>query len=104
LDEVYKDVDGIGVHSGALVAAGVENGGTDVARKCIWLGGLCRWGIAVGGDRLSIEFVDNVDVGVVDGDNRIGGGCLCNGSAELVGVSSALGSLVVASCGLGCVL
>ena len=84
MDEVYKDVDGIGVHSGALVAAGVENGGTDVARKCIWLGGLCRWGIAVGGDRLSVEFVDNVDVGVVDGGNRSGGGCSCNGSAELV--------------------
>ena len=104
MDEVNKDVDGIDVHSGALVAAGVENGGADVARKCIWLGGLCWWGIVVGGDRLSVKFVDNVDVGVVNGGNRSGGGCSCNGSAELVGVSSALCSLVVASCCLCCVL
>jgi hypothetical protein len=42
---------------------------------------------------------------VVRNDCNIGGGgCLCNGSAELVGVSSALCSLVVASCCLGCVL
>ncbi len=105
MDEVYKDVDGIGAHFGALVAVGVENGGADVARKCTWLGGLCQWGINVGGDRLKRVFVDNMDVGVVDGGNRSGGGCSCsNGSAELVRVSSALGSLVVASCGLGCVL
>ena len=104
MDKVDKDVDGVGVHPGALVAAGVENGGADVARKCIWLGGLCWWGIVVDGDRLSVEFVDNVDVGVVDGCNRSGGGCSCNGSAELVGVSSALCSLVVASCCLCCVL
>ena len=58
----------------------------------------------MGGDWLSVEFVHNVDVGVVNGGNRSGGGCSCNGSAELVGVSSALGSLIVASCGLGCVL
>ena len=57
-----------------------------------------------GGDWLGVEFVDDVDVGVVNGGNRGGGGCSCNGSAELVGVSSALGSLVVASCSLGCVL
>ncbi len=104
MDKVYKDVDGIGIHPGALVTAGVENGVADVARECIWLGGLWQWGVVVGGDRLSVEFVDNVDVGVVDGGNRGGGGCSCNGSAELVGVSSALGSLVVASCSLGCVL
>ena len=104
MDKVYKDVDGIGVYPGALVTAGVENGVADVARECIWLGGLWRWGIVVGGDRLSVKFVDNVDVGVVDGGNRGGGGCSCNGSAELVGVSSMLGSLVVASCSLGCVL
>ena len=104
MDKVDKDVDGVGVHPGALVAAGVENGGADVARECIWLGGLWRWGVVVGGDRLSEEFVDNVDVGVVDGGNRGGGGCSCNGSAELVGVCSALGSLVVASRSLGCVL
>ena len=58
----------------------------------------------MGGDRLSVEFVHTVDVGVVNGGNRSGGGCSCNGGAELVGVGSALGSLVVASCGLGCVL
>ena len=51
----------------------------------------------MGGDRLSVEFVDNVDVGVVDGGNRVGGGCLCDSSAELIRVSSALGGLVVAS-------
>ena len=27
-------------------------------------------GMVLGGDRLSVEFVDNVDVGVVDGCNR----------------------------------
>ncbi len=104
MDEVRKDVDGVGVHSGTLVSAGVGNGGADVARDCIWLGGLWWWGIVVGGDRLSVELIYNVDVGVVNGGNRGGGGCLCNGSAELVGVSSTLGNLVVASCGLGCVL
>jgi hypothetical protein len=62
LDEVYKDVNGVGVHSGALVLAGVENGGADVARECIWLGGLWWWGIVVGGERLSVEFIHNVDV------------------------------------------
>ena len=36
MDEVHKDVDGVGVHSGTLVSAGVENGGADVARDCIW--------------------------------------------------------------------
>jgi hypothetical protein len=36
------------------------------------------------GDWLGVEFVDNVDVGVVDGGNRGGGSCSCDGSAELV--------------------
>ena len=104
MDKVDKDVDRVGVYPGALVAAGVENGGADVARECIWLGELWWWGVVVGGDRLSVEFVDNVDVGVVNGCNRGGSGCSCNGSAELVGISGALGSLVVASCSLCCVL
>ena len=81
------------------------NGCTDVAREGIWLGGWCRWGIVLGGDRLGVEFVDNVDIGVVDGGNRDrGGGCLCDGSAKSVGVSSALGSSVVSSQSRGCVL
>jgi hypothetical protein len=53
--------------------------------------------MVLGGDRLSVEFVDNVDVGVVDGGNRGGGSRSCDGSAKLVGVSSALGSLGVSS-------
>ena len=104
MDKVDKDVDRVSVYPGALVAAGVENGGADVARECIWLGGLWWWGVVVGGDRLSVEFVDNVDVGVVDGCNGGGSGCSCDGSAELVGISGTLGSLVVASCSLCCVL
>ncbi len=39
---------------------------------------------------MSVEFVGNVDVGVVNGGNRSGGGCSCNNGAELVGVNSAL--------------
>ncbi len=53
--------------------------------------------MVLGGGRLGVEFVDNVDVGVVDGGNRGGGSRSCDGSAELVRVSSALGSLVVSS-------
>jgi hypothetical protein len=60
--------------------------------------------MVLGGDRLSVEFVDNVDVGVVDGGNRGGGSRSCDGSAKLVGVSSALGSLGVSSRSWGCVL
>ena len=84
MNEVYKDIDGVGIKSGTLVATGMEDGGGNVAREGIWLGGLCWWGIVVGGDRLSVKFVDNVDVGVFNGGNRGGGGCSCDGSAELV--------------------
>ena len=62
--------------------------------------------MVLGGDRLGVEFVDNVDVdvGVVDGGNRGGGSCLWNGCAKLVGVSCTLGSLVVSSQSRCCVL
>ena len=103
LDEVYKDINEVGVHSGTIVVTSVENGYAYVARDGIWLGWWWRWGMVLGGDRLGVEFVDNVDIGVVDGGNR-GGGCSCDGSAKLVGVSSALGSLVVSSQSRGCVL
>ena len=72
--------------------------GTAYGGRVVVVGDCCGWGL------VSVEFIYNVDVGVLDGGNRGGGGCSCNGSAELVGVSSALGSLVVASRGLGCVL
>jgi hypothetical protein len=60
--------------------------------------------MVLGGDRLGVEFVDNVDVGVVDGGNRGGGSRSSDGSVKLVGVSCALGSLVVSSRSRGCVL
>ena len=105
MDEVYKDINGDGVHYGALVVTSVENGCADVAREGIWLGGWWRWGMVLGGDRLGVKFVDNVDVGVADGGNRGGGSCLCDSSAKLVvGVSCALGSLVVSSQSQGCIL
>ena len=84
MNEVYKDIDGVSIQSGTLVATGMEDGGADVAREGIWLGGWWRWGVVLGGDWLGVEFVDNVDVGVIDGGNRGGGGCSCDGSAELV--------------------
>ena len=86
------------------MATSVENGCANVAREGIWLGGWWRWGMVLGGDWLGVEFVDNVDVGVVDGGNRGGGSCSCDGSAKLVGVSCTLGSLVVSSQSWHCVL
>ena len=41
-------------------------------------------GVVLDGDWLGVEFVDTVDVGVFNGGNRGGGGCSCDGSAELV--------------------
>ena len=84
MNKVYKDIDGVGIQSGTLVATGMEDGGEDVAREGIWLGGWWRWGVVLDGDWLGVEFVDNVDVGVFNGGNRGGGGCSCDGSAELV--------------------
>ena len=84
MNEVYKDIDGVGIQSGTLVATGMEDGGEDVAREGIWLGGWWRRGVVLDGDWLGVEFVDNVDVGVFNGGNRGGGGCSCDGSAELV--------------------
>ena len=39
--EVNEDVDGVSVHPSTLIATGMEDGGTDVAREGIRLGG--RW-------------------------------------------------------------
>ena len=62
----------------------MEDGGADVAREGTWLGRWWQWGMVLGGDWLGVEFVDNVNVGVVNGGNRCGGGCSCDGSEELV--------------------
>ena len=48
----------------------MEDGGADVTREGIWLE-WWWWGMVLGGDRLGVEFVDNVDVKVVDGGNRV---------------------------------
>ena len=53
--------------------------------------------MSLGGDWLCVELFDNVDVGVINGVNRGGGGCSCNGSAALVGVCYFLGGMVVAN-------
>ena len=37
----------------------------------------------MGGDWLGAEFVDHVDVGVVNGGNRGGGGCYCDGKQQV---------------------
>ena len=39
--------------------------------------------MVLGGDRLGVEFVDNVDVGVVDGGNRGGGSRSSDGSVRV---------------------
>ncbi len=41
LHQVDENVDGVSVHSSTLIATGMEDGGTDVAREGIGLGG--RW-------------------------------------------------------------
>ncbi len=83
----------------------MEDGGADVAREGIGLGGWWWWGVSFSGDWLCVEFFDYVDVGVVHGDNQGGGGCLCKGSAELVGVvCCTLGGTVVANRCRGIVL
>jgi len=38
LDEVDKDINGVGIHPGTLVATWVEDGDADIAREGIWLG------------------------------------------------------------------
>ncbi len=82
----------------------MEDGGADVAREGIELGGWWRWRVSMGGDWLCIELFDNVDVGVINGGNQGGGGCSCNGSAELVGVCCFLGGTVVTNQCRGIVL
>ncbi len=75
----------------------MEDGGADVAREGVGLGGWWQWGVSLGGDWLCVELFDEFDVGVINGGNQGGGGCLCNGSAELVGVCCFLGGMVVAN-------
>ncbi len=53
-------------------------------------------GVSLDADWLCVELFDNVDVGVING-GRGGGGCLCNSSAELIGVCCFLGGTVVAN-------
>ena len=53
--------------------------------------------MVLGKDQLGVEFVDNVDVGVVDESNGGGCSCECDSSSKLVRVGSTLGSLVMAS-------
>jgi hypothetical protein len=82
----------------------MEDGGADVAREGIGLGGWWRWGVSLGGDRLCLELFDDVDVGFINGGDQGGGGCLCNGSAESVGVCYFLGGMVVSNRCRGIVL
>ncbi len=48
----------------------MEDGGTDVAREGVGLGGWWQWGVSLGADWLCVEFFDNVDVGVVNGGDQ----------------------------------
>ena len=73
----------------------MEDGGADVAGESIGLGGWSRWGVVLGRDWLGVQFIDNVDVGGVNGSNRVRGGCLCEGRGELVTVGCQLGGSVV---------
>ena len=77
------------------MATCVDDCGADVARESIELGGWWRWGVVLSGDWLCVQFVDNVDVGGVNGGNRGRGACSCDGRAELVTVGCALGGLVM---------
>ncbi len=102
--EIFLDVDGnwawtrsinilieSAFKTGTLVAAGMEDGGADVAREGIGLGGWWRWGVSLGGDWLCVELFDDVDVEVINRGNQGGGGCSCNVSAESVRVCCFLG-------------
>jgi hypothetical protein len=82
----------------------MEDGGADVAREGIELGGWWRWGVSLCGDWLCVELFDGVDVEFINGGNLDGGGCSCNSSAELVGVCCSLGGTVVANRCRGIVL
>jgi hypothetical protein len=104
LDEIDKYIDWVGIHPGTFVAAGVEDSGADVPREGIGLGGWWQWGVSLGRDWLCVELFDNVDVGVINGDNQVRGDCSCDSSAELVGVCCFLGGTVVANRCRGIVL
>jgi hypothetical protein len=62
----------------------MEDGGADVAREGMELGGWWQWGVSLGGDWFCVTFFNELDVGVVNGGDQGGGRCLCNGSVELV--------------------
>ena len=62
----------------------MEDSVADVIREGIGLGGWWWWGMVLGRNWLGVKFVDDMDVGVVNGSNRGGGGCSCDSSAELV--------------------
>ncbi len=82
----------------------MEDGGADVAREGVGLGGWWRWEVSLGRDWLCVELFDDVDVGVVNGGNQDGGGCSCIGSAAVVGVCCFLGGADVANPCQGIVL
>ncbi len=67
LDKVNKYIVSVGIHPSTLVAASVEDGGADVAREGVGLGGWWQWGVSLGGDWLCVELFDDVDVGVING-------------------------------------
>ena len=54
LDEVNEDVDGVSIHPSTLIATGMEDGGTDVAREGIGLGGGWFGRVVVWGDWLGV--------------------------------------------------
>ena len=82
----------------------MEDGGTDVAREGVGLGGGRFRRVIDCGDWSGVEAADNIDVGVVDGGDGGGSGGSCDGGAELVGIGRSLGSEVVGGGGWGGVL
>ena len=54
LHQVDEDVDGVGVHPSAFIATGMEDGGTDVAREGIGLGGGWFGRVVMWGDWLGV--------------------------------------------------
>ena len=76
----------------------------DVARVCIWLGGLWWWGVVVCGNRLGVEFVDVGDVIGANGRNGLGGTGQANGLAVLIVVGCELGVPVGTNVRRACIL
>ena len=52
--EVNEDVDRVGIYSSTFVVAGMEDGGTGVARKRVWLGWWWFGRVVLGGDWLGV--------------------------------------------------